>query len=363
MSDHTLLLVEGLALAGEKPLPSLDALAGRGESGLWEAATDDDRPPEEFSSLLSLFGAALPAPGSDSPLGYYAALGSGLDPNPARHWGLLGFTHLFQKREKLLFVSPERTGQTDDECGQLAGFLEETLGDFGWTLHPGGRTRLVSRADPVAFRALPLACLEGEEAMAHMPMDPADKERRLLLISCQVNLNQHPVNLTRKKESRLLLNTPWVWGVGPGPERTAEGWTEWRMVSDDPSVRGLVLAAGGKAEPLPAGEGADALPDLMARGGRQIIHLSDPAVLARHGLMEKRTAWLSRLNEVLTAAGPERVTVSAPYLLDDKGMGVAGPVPWVSGAGSHLGGKRRFWHRKRWGEGPNLDMAAFRNRL
>jgi len=342
-----LIVIDGLFTKAGDAFPSLDNLVAGGKVGQvdWN---DDPNLAAAGSALFRICNRSLPAPGSDLPTAYYAALGLGLNPDPARIWSHLAFTHLLRKREKLLIMSPQRTGQTPAEAIDLANSLNDLFTSEDWQLHAGdGSNLLVSRSQLKQISCRPLKLLEGDSFLESMPAGEAEVDFRRLLNSSQLELHHHPLNQQRKEAGRSQLNTAWFWGIGQGDagDNTLHGW---HCLAEDPAVRGLVLAAGGEAQ---APENGSAAALAVASGDKNIIFWDQPATLLRHGQVDDWRASLLELEASLLMPLAQRypeskIVLTAPNYYDEKALLVAGPVPWVAGSAALLGKKRRFWQRQ-----------------
>lgn len=395
-----LLLIDGLKIASaseyseEEDLPIVHRLAAIGQTGQL-SFTDQSREPEEGSPYFDLFGYGMATEESearDLPLGYLTALGrvdrEGMkEPDPTRTYGCLGFTHLYKKQNDLMFLSPERTGQTYEECRLLAESFLIDLQEEGWSIHdpnwdtiPSWQTMpatiILSCAatsdSPIQVRTRPLASLEGDSLRQSQPTGPYAKRLIQLLTSGQLSLARHPLNVERHRTGRVPLNTPWIWGVGRGDERislpaksvSGHCWTA------HPVMAGLVRARGFQHLPMDESDNFSPLiaPILNALvAGPVLLHLHWPAFLARHGLMEERRAFLQRLHEQLLVPlvqgmipTKKSLLVSSSYTLTSEGRGENRPVPWVVASGRVLSKKKMFWHRGVLGRGVSLPLDRFR---
>ncbi len=379
-----LLLIDGLTAAGDPPMgelcPVLERLAARGRGGrvVWYPGSEA---PEGERFAFTLFGLDL-ALDRDAPLGYYTALTGAddtalaradlPDPGHSHTWACLGFTHLRRKKDDLVFLSPERTGQTPDELWALARSLAPDWQRDGWSLRTGGDgLPLLSNPQALSARTLPLAALEGRSARENLFQGPGAGALHRLLITGQLHLARHPGNAAREAAGRLTLNSPWFWGVAAGPAlATALSVPAGRCWSGSAALRGVARQRGWVAQPLDEIDGMAELDDtLLTRaiaGGPVVIHLRAPALLARHGLTEQRRRRLRDLSGAVdrwaaALAGSGRtLAVAGSYALDARGWGVAGePAPWVAARGRHLTARRRFWQGRHWGAGPVMTGAEW----
>lgn len=402
-----LILIDGLPWAVSTPdnthgvdrvgcmdsLPVLDRLAAVGETGVLRFA-ETGREPEEGGAHVELFGCDLSSVCSadtDVPVGYAAALGllggeGDPAPDPGLTWCCLGFTHLYRKQNDLLFLSPERTGQTVEECRRLAEACLPAFMDQGWSLHVPEHevlsasspamlllSRPFSQDRPAAVRTTPLAALEGHALLNKQPAGRDASHFMQLLTGGQLSLARHPINLERQRLGRVVLNTPWIWGVGCGHGLVASPRKKTRGVcwSGHPVVAGLASQEGLTKAPLD--EEADFVPLVAAvqralAEGSVCVHFQQPAVLARHSLYGESTQFLKRLNDQFleplvrgVARMQKTVWVTSSCVLTQPGQeGAASPVAWVAASGRALSRKRRFWHRRRVGQGDALTVSEFR---
>ncbi len=365
-----LVVIDGLDPDAFARLSVVDRLAATGRTGRLRFSGE---PRFEFFGRLV---ASPVSPEWDLPLGHATALGlmdrKGTEwPDPDRTWCCLGFTHLYQKQNDLIFLSAERTGQSHEECWDLVEAVLPDLEEAGWVLHPPSRlgsVPLLSRSaalDPPALvRTSPLEELDGCSFRKRSPVGPYANTLLSLLTVGQLVLARHPVNRDRKQAGRLPLNTPWMWGVGRGmacaPLHSAGRGYCW---TGHPVVAGLARASGHALAALD--EQADFSPLVTAirsamTTGVALIHLSLPAVLARHGLLDAHRTLLQRINDQLlepltrTLAGTQETMVitSLNPLSED------GHCPWVMASGRALARQRRFWHRGRPGMGEEMSPVA-----
>ncbi|MBF0622833.1 MAG: hypothetical protein HQL54_13005 [Magnetococcales bacterium] len=379
-----LFLIDGLTADGDPPFgslcPHLDGMAAHGDTGRVRLI-QKGQVPEESMAWFSLFGRAGFFPKeTDPPLGYLSALGLGLNPDPSRIWARLSFTHVYRKQDKLIFMSPNRTGQSPGECQILASGMKEDLAVMGWKLHltnPDSLCILVSSDQPIQARTSMLDRLEGESLLDFIPRSSSGgKGLTNLLTNAQMLLKPHPVNLEREAEGRFPLNLAWFWGMSDGrnfpsksPIKSARNicWTH------DPVVMGLAVASNFGIGMLPVdAHGFDYLVENIvkqAKEGQVVVHIQSPATLARHGMNDERLARLKQIDQELIApianalqSSGNRLVVAGSYHLSERGLGLGDPTSWLSTSGPSLTKTRRVWNRRQFGQGRLIDASVFRKR-
>ncbi|MEO5378777.1 MAG: hypothetical protein H7832_13495 [Magnetococcus sp. DMHC-6] len=355
-----LLLIDGLIQEGDGPLehyaPTLGRLWSNGRSG-HIFLPQRKFIPEEDIFFFDLFNKELPErQHQDLPLGFFAALGLDLQPDPTRSWGRLAFSHLRQQREQLLFVSPHRTGQTRAEIQRLAQDLAIELAIDGWTIHSSlNEHLLISYPNPLHIRTTPLPPLDGQSILEHLPRGSDNNVLQRLLISGQLLLARHPINLERQTQHRVTLNTPWIWGVGTGPTKSPgilQLPQHATCFTTEPVVAGLARFIGFDHVFLDDFHlDLTKLTEKIAQAchqGAVLVHLTEPALLGRHGLKTQRQESMLTLDRTFiaplrqaTAAAGQTLLVSTSYGLNPQGEGHTHPVPWLTASGRELTDKPR----------------------
>ncbi|MBF0125375.1 MAG: hypothetical protein HQL60_08565 [Magnetococcales bacterium] len=358
--------------------PTWCRMAAVGRTGLVQWPSLLDYHPEENPHWLALFGLnqtlMLDGP-TDLPLGWLQARSSGITAERGC-WCRLQFTHLYRQRDELLLMSPWRTGQTVAECQELATAVASEWQQRGWTVHVGsGGQLLLSTERACQVRTVPLERLERQSLATNLPSGRDGWLLHQLLVTGQMVLARHEINRQRTAAGRMALNTPWLSGVGSAvvgkPDITSVApfahpgccWTA------APVVAGLARLAGYRTVLLSAEE--DEIPqrlDKMLSDGHDgccVLHLTTPALLARHGLQQQRRerlAWIDErvlrpLTELLHSGG-DRLTVCGGYAVNEEGLGTPATVPYASAMGRQLQRKPAFWQRSGLGRGKTVDMVS-----
>jgi hypothetical protein len=133
---------------------------------------------------------------------------------------------------------------TMDEAQSLARPLKPVFGDAGMILEISSpdrwHLRLLSQS-PLPEFAAPEQAL-GEDLYDHLPQGDAGRRWRALFNEVQVILHQHPVNTERRSRGLPPVNSLWLWGGGPLPQRVTTQLSG--VVGDDLLLLALAKRAG-----------------------------------------------------------------------------------------------------------------------
>ncbi|MBF0425357.1 MAG: hypothetical protein HQL66_06030 [Magnetococcales bacterium] len=374
------IFVEGVSVQGASPPPDrspiLSALVADGRAGrvAWPPGVADitlERP-----ELFALFGVSVDlARGQDPPTGSLLARAAGLASDELRDWACLAFTHLRQVGAELRFVSIHQTGQSWAEVADLARALAPEFALEGWQVHADREgVLLLSTARNLQVRTHPLDRLAGRHALETLPTGPDAAHLLTLLTSGQMLLARHPRNHDRLAQGRVPLNTPWIWGIGrfaasAGMQPSARR----HCFSAEPLATALAHHTGWQTHRLDDDERLpETLPaTLLAAAGQEghvLVHLHAPALLARHGLWERRDAYLRELevrlcSPLAAAARADTVPVlllSGPPLASDGAAVTTDPSPWSFISDARKSGWRRLWQKGRRSKGKMTSLHDFR---
>ncbi|MBF0186502.1 MAG: hypothetical protein HQL50_01095 [Magnetococcales bacterium] len=289
------------------------------------------------------------------------------------------FTHLMPKKDRLLFVSPHRTGLNAEEMVEIIEALREEFATEGWSILPLDATRCLialpigktgSNSPPFRVGTIPPERMEGRSIRPWMPVGPDASTLHQLMTIGQLLLARHPLNTTRTLSGRLPLNSPWIWGISASPfplAETKEGnkapdSRNGSLWSSSPVVRGAGALAGFATQALSSefpsanqDETRNLLNTLSSRIEHNpkeihLLHLQTPAHLARHGLHNERLEIVSLLDSTVIAPLAEMLHKhSQPLVITDglplnkDGTTRTEPLLWVAAQGKELLPKRRFW--------------------
>ncbi|MBF0182566.1 MAG: hypothetical protein HQM03_21330, partial [Magnetococcales bacterium] len=237
MTLETLFItLNGTRPSAGRPLVMPDRLARLGRSGRVAPGSEADG---LAWRLLD------PAGRASRHIGYLAALGMDLRPDPERTWACLSFAHLRQTRERLLFIDHEATRPRPDERDPLTEALAGVMDEAGWRMHPTTDPQLwlISTDRHMVVEVPPLAHLDGASLLDRQPTGTDAMAIVTLVTHGQMALARHEVNRRRQRVGLVPLNTPWIWGVGRGVDlpRASEPGACW---SRDAALCGLARASG-----------------------------------------------------------------------------------------------------------------------
>lgn len=215
---------------------------------------------------------------------------------------------------------------------QLFDELDSVLGDERTGFACIGEGGYLRSDEPLPTPCLSPENLNGLEAEEFLPRGASAAGYMQLLSEVQMTLHGSQVARRRESEGRRPVNSLWVWGGGLAPEVRARDIPP--LLSDDPTLRGYWLSAGGEiggwpgslmvcAETAPRGF-VCAVPDRWMRqdehvtllssllsDARRILHegpLRKVTLLFRDGLaaqVRRRHAWRIWRSEssLISAAG------------------------------------------------------------
>ncbi|MBF0272281.1 MAG: hypothetical protein HQL98_09490 [Magnetococcales bacterium] len=367
-----LILIEGLTVPGDPPLgvgsPTLARLSAVGSTGTVVA-------PQGVRGLSWDLLAPDQPGGGGLPLGYLAALGAGLDPDPDRLWALLDFIHLRQIRDRLIFSASGRAMPSPPERAALLQAMEGVLAEAGWRVHPVCETAdgpvLLSTSHPMAVHTVSLDGLDGASFLDHQPSGPDGLTLLALLTHGQMILARHPLNQRRGRDREPALNTPWIWGIGTGrawPSPAHPAVPHGLCVSSRPEWAGVARGAGFSvqiASPVPDEaffldfltrvEQSEAMPG--------VLYLHTPIHWLRAGGVERRLDWLKSLDtHLLVPLAALLASRGARLLVVGDGVAEAPQVVWVQAQGRKLVARPWFWSRRVLGQGKSIDCHGLRSK-
>ncbi|GAB4446348.1 MAG: hypothetical protein OHK0026_12950 [Rhodocyclaceae bacterium] len=224
----------------------------------------------------------------ETPWGALRLGGEGIDPGQAT-WMCMDPVHLRVLRDRFVVAGDDELALDAAEAASLVASLDREFAP---------RLRF-SATDPAhwyariegspALLTQPLARVLGRRPDPALPRGPDARAWMRHVNDIQVALHHHPVNEAREASGRLAINSVWPWGCGRWP-RIARRAAD-TVAAGEPLARGLALASGGRAIPLPANAGA-----LPGAAGESVLVLLD--TLHAPSLYRDAAAWRGRLAEL-----------------------------------------------------------------
>ena len=219
----------------------------------------------------------------------------------------------------MLLADSARLEITLDEAHSLAHSLNAHLPDLGrfhvaatgrWYLRLAADTREALSGVP------PLSAVSGRRIERMLPETHEAKDLRRLFNEIQMVLHAHVLNQQRESAGRMTINSLWLWGAGSLPDRVDNPFNG--VWSNHPLARGLALAAGVPAHPVPPG--AASLLEHAKPGPRQFVMLDDlldpvldeNAAAYRTTVLELEKRWFAPLRAALSSGSIRHVHIAAP---------------------------------------------------
>lgn len=170
-------------------------------------------------------------------------------------WWRADPVHLMADRDQLVMLPQAMLAATFEEMRQIAETFNKDYAAEGCKLEfpEPERGYLQVPADWRCHGCNP-ASVAGKAVTEFMPSGTDADRVRKLMTEIQMLLHTHPVNQAREAAGQPTINSVWLWGGGPLPDRAARAPA--RIVSSLPLVRGLAKLAGQACEAWSAEPGA-----------------------------------------------------------------------------------------------------------
>jgi len=261
-----------------------------------------------------LFGRFRVAKRRDWPVAPYSLLADG--GAPGRYfWMRADPVHLRIDNNRIVLVDGAALGVSRAESEALVETLNRHFGEalLFYPLRPE-RWYVRVREAP-ELETTPTRAAAGKTIDAWLPSGPDALRFRSLMNEAQMLLHEHPVNAAREARGEPALNSVWFWGGGALDAAAARPFST--VIGDDPLARGLALAAGLSARPLP--KDADSMLATADTEGMALVVL-DALQDAGDGdgarLRERRAAlerdWFEPLLAALRSGRIGMLTLSLP---------------------------------------------------
>jgi hypothetical protein len=182
----------------------------------------------------------------DWPVAPYGLLGDGGAPGD-HYWLRADPVHLIVDRDRLVLAGAARLSREDAES-MVASLNAHFAGEIA--LYPMRPDRWYARlAAAPDLATVPPSRARGASVEPNMPTGADAKRFRALVNEAQMLLHAHAVNAAREARGEATVNSLWLWGGGVLASRERPGLRQ--VLADDPLARGLAMAAGIPAAPLP----------------------------------------------------------------------------------------------------------------
>ncbi|MBF0110363.1 MAG: hypothetical protein HQL76_14425 [Magnetococcales bacterium] len=319
--------------------------------------------PEDSDTLFS---------GPDLPRGYLAALGTGLAPEPSQTWAVLSLTHLRRHQDRLVFVQGMPAPVDETEHQALVASLRAPFADLGWTIHGmAGREAILSTTMECPVTVASLDEVGGRSLLEVLPR--GDKAGHLLqvLTTGQMILARARINQERVARGSLVLNTPWIHGIGTGVALSGRdnfAGTRGFYFGDDPVGGGLarmagwkVMDPGGAQTTIGAVTPTNPWPtDMIVQAARSGPVLLQCSVTSADHLRRTGHETVRHLGDALAAARLGLLLLAEERMGRHENTNDPASIEWGYSRGRQLSSRQWFWNRRTWGKGPTMAVEQGR---
>lgn len=310
VSDLLCAAMAGAASSGELDLPALELLIARGQRAVVAGGSTE-------RWLGSSFGVCRDG---DPALAPFSLRGEGDEPG-GHGWLRADPVHLRLHADRIVLADASRLSITADEADELIAALNAHFAHINIAfLAPRSDRWYVRLEHAPSLRATPTAEVAGRAIDACLPTGDEQALWRSIFNETQMLLHEHPCNQRREQRGELAVNSLWFWGAGTDSRPRADVRFD-AVWSDDPAARGLALACGVPARPLPqrytefiqsaAGAG-------FARDSRHLVILPPVPGAAygdagtwREAVERIERDWLAPLLAGTLAGAPSAITLHA----------------------------------------------------
>ena len=165
-------------------------------------------------------------------------------------WACLQPVHIHAARDHLVLMHPDQLDIRADEADTLRAAIAELLGETGIRLEAPHPARWYVPEDTFGeLQATTPVRATGRNIDIWMQAGPRARDWRRLQNEIQMTWHGHPVNDAREAEGRLPVNSVWLHGGGKAANARKLADT---VLTGDPFMAGLALAAGSRVGPQPA---------------------------------------------------------------------------------------------------------------
>lgn len=274
----------------------------------------------------------------DAGIAALSLLGDGMAPGDSV-WLRADPVHLRVDRDSLVLADSTLFGISAEEARTLSDHLNAHFAPEIEFLPAHPRRWYVRMKNADLPACTPPSQARGRAVSAHLPAGSDAMRWHALMNEVQMALHDHPVNESREMRGELPVNSIWFWGGGVLERPSSRPYDQ--VLSDDPLARGLALASGASAAPLPMN--AAALLSMPADSGQVLVlldALSAPAAYGDAQAWSEQAAdlegrWFAPLLAALRAGRVGMITLH---------MGMADGSLSAETVATDL---RRFWRRSR----------------
>ncbi len=279
--------------------PNMDKLSAEGTLGL-AVTVPEGYPAGSDVANLSVFGF--------NPADCYtgrapieaAAMGIELAPDDVAY--RMNLVTLLAGRGQIYMQDFTADHISNEEGAAVVATLAKELAEEGLEFYPGVsyRNLLVWRGGEFEAETTPPHDITGMAIHAHLPKGPGAEKLIDLITSSQMLLKNHPVNIKRREEDRIEVNSIWLWGQGKPPQ-TGSYADKYNLtgtvISAVDLLKGIGALAGLKAPHIEGATGyldtnyqgkVDAAIEGLKEGDFVYLHVEAPDETAHQGFADKK---------------------------------------------------------------------------
>ncbi len=211
--------------------------------------------------------------------------------------------------DHLVLVDPGSLDLTDDDARELAHAAAPVLDECGIRLTVGAAQRWYLHGRGLSLLARESMLAAGRSTEAYEPAGDDARQWRRIVNLLQMTWHEHPVNERRASAGLAPVNSLWLEGRAARPERQPFALA----YAGSAAVRGLLQAAGGRAEPWPpATDGTPEPPPAPRSATAPLIVIDDWFTARLHGdLPAWQQAWRALAALLTRVATGERQDLAA----------------------------------------------------
>lgn len=240
----------------------------------------------------------------DWPVAPYTLLADG--GSPERHfWMRADPVHLRASHDGLILAG-SGFDVSHEEAAALVETLNRHFGEamFFQAIEPTRWHARLPRAPDM--QTTPPSHAGGAPIRDRLPSGPDAMLFRARMNEAQMLFHEHPVNAAREMRGEPVLNSIWLWGGGTMESPGIRPFSA--VFGNDPLVRGLALASGVRARPLPGHAGAM----LSTAGGEGVVLLAFDPPRSEAQLVALERDWLAPLLAALRSGRIGMLSLSLP---------------------------------------------------